>query len=149
LSGWLLDTNVISELRKPACHAAVRRWAAEEPPERLFLSVVTMAEIRFGIERQSDPSFRSELGTWLDTELRPWFQGRLLAIDEEVMLAWRWMVQRGRVRNHTFSQPDLLLAATAAVHSLVMVTRNVVDFLPAGVPALDPWTGRLHEPDQD
>ena len=87
MSGWLLDTNVISELRKPACHAAVRRWAAEEPPERLFLSVVTIAEIRFGIERQSDPSFRSELGTWLDTELRPWFQGRLLAIDEEVMLA--------------------------------------------------------------
>jgi predicted nucleic acid-binding protein len=58
-------------------------------------------------------------------------------------------VQRGRVRNRTCSQPDLLLAATAAVHSLVMVTRNVVDFLPAGVPALDPWTGRLHEPDQD
>jgi predicted nucleic acid-binding protein len=149
LSGWLLDTNVISELRKPGCHAAVRRWAAEQPAERLFLSVVTIAEIRFGIERQSDPAFRLELEAWLDNELRPWFRDRLLAIDEEVMLAWRWMVQRGRLRNHTFSQPDLLLAATAAVHGLVMVTRNVADFLPAGGPALDPWTGRLHEPGQE
>lgn len=143
MSGWLLDTNVLSELRKSSCEPAVKAWADAQPPEKLFLSRVTIAEIRFGIERVEDPVFRAELVAWLDDMLRPWFAERILDIDEDVLLTWRRMVERGRKANYTFSQPDLLVAATAAVHSLRVVTRNVDDFVRAEIPVFNPWTGRL------
>jgi predicted nucleic acid-binding protein len=140
VAGWLLDTVVVSELRKPRCDANVRDWAAAQAQETLFLSSVTMAEIRFGIGRldAGDP-FGAELEAWLEGMLRPWFAGRILAVDEAVLLAWREMVQRGRARRHTFAQPDLFIAATAEVHGLVVVTRNVEDFEVAGVRVLNPW----------
>jgi predicted nucleic acid-binding protein len=137
--GWLLDTNVISELRKPRCDDRVRAWTDARPPESLYLSAVTLAEIRFGIERQPDPVFRTELETWLDANVRPWFAGRILEVDEDVILEWRRMVARGREANHTFSQPDLFIAATAARHELCVVTRNAADFEKAGVAVLNPW----------
>ncbi len=71
MRGWLLDTNVISELRKPSCDPAVKAWSDKEPPESFFLSTITLAEIRFGIEQQSDLKFRQELNAWLDHTLRP------------------------------------------------------------------------------
>lgn len=143
---WLLDTNVISELRKPRCDPAVKAWADTQTPKRLHLSRVTLAEIRFGLERVTDPAFRAELVAWLDDTLRPWFARRILDIDEDVLLTWRRMVERGRAANHTFSQPDLFIAATAAVHGLCVVTRNVDDFIRAEVPVFDPWTGKLDQP---
>ena len=146
MSGWLIDTNVISELRKPKCDLAVKAWAEAQPPERLNLSRVTIAEIRFGIERIAHPAFHAELVAWLDDKLRPWFAERILDIDEEVLLTWRRMVERGRAANHTFSQPDLFIAATAAVHGLCVVTRNVDDFIRAEVPVFNPWTGHLDQP---
>ncbi|MFZ1415824.1 MAG: hypothetical protein WAS73_14785 [Defluviicoccus sp.] len=86
-----------------------------------------IAEIRFGIERVADAALRGTLLAWLDDTLRPWFAERIL--------------ERGRALNHTFSQPDLFIAATAAVHGLCVVTRNVDDFISAEVPVLNPWTG--------
>jgi predicted nucleic acid-binding protein len=142
---WLLDTNVISELRRPRCHEAVKIWSEAQDPELLYISRITIAEIRFGIEQHASESFREQLETWLDEELRPWFGERVLDIDEEVVLEWRRMVQRGRATGHTFSQPDLLIAATAAVGGLSVVTRNVADFALAGVPVFNPWTGELQE----
>ncbi len=140
MSGWLLDTNVISELRKPHCDPHVRTWSNAQSPEALYLSRITLAEIRFGIERvPADDPFRVELEAWLDARLRPWFAGRILEVDETVILTWRRMVARGKARNHTFSQPDLFIAATAAVHGLCVVTRNTGDFAVAGVATLDPW----------
>jgi predicted nucleic acid-binding protein len=141
VSGWLLDTNVVSELRKPRCHEAVKVWAEARAPELLYLSRITIAEIGFGIEQRASGSFRERLEAWLDGELRPWFGKRILEVDEEVILEWRRMVQRGKGVGHTFSQPDLFIAATAAVAGLVVVTRNVADFALAGVPVLNPWTG--------
>jgi predicted nucleic acid-binding protein len=141
--GWLVDTNVISELRKPRCHDAVRTWSEAQAPELLHLSRITIAEIRFGIEQHPSGNFRERLATWLDEELRPWFAERILEVDEEVILEWRRMVQRGKALRHTFSQPDLFIAATAAVSGLSVVTRNVADFALAGVPVLNPWTGEL------
>jgi predicted nucleic acid-binding protein len=85
------------------------------------------------------------LQAWLDAELRPWFGDRILEIDEDVILEWRRMVQRGRAAGHTFSQPDLFIAATASVAGLCVVTRNVADFVLAGVPVFNPWTGELRE----
>lgn len=143
---WLLDTNVISELRKPRCDPAVKAWADAQAPDTLHLSRVTLAEIRFGIEHVTDVAFRGALLAWLDDTLRPWFAGRILDIDEDVLLTWRRMVERGRKVNYTFSQPDLFIAATAAVHRLSVVTRNVDDFVRAEVPVFDPWSGRLIEP---
>jgi predicted nucleic acid-binding protein len=139
--GWLLDTNVISELRKPRCDAHVRAWADSQRPTTLFLSRVTIAEIRYGIERlpSADPS-RKWLEAWLSNELRPWFADRLLDVDEDVLLIWRRLVEKGKARLHTFAQPDLFIAATALLHDLCVVTRNLSDFIPAEVAALNPWT---------
>jgi predicted nucleic acid-binding protein len=146
LSRWLLDTNVVSELRKPNCDLRVREWSEKQPPESFFLSTITIAEIRFGIGRHPDAAFRSELSAWLDQTLRPWFGARILEVSEDVILEWRRMVERGREIRHTFSQPDLFLAATAAQHGLIVATRNVADFEHAGVPVFDPWAQELSNP---
>ncbi|WP_030007483.1 type II toxin-antitoxin system VapC family toxin [Picosynechococcus sp. NKBG042902] len=139
MKGWLLNTNVISELRKQHCHPAVKAWSDRQPPQSFYLSTVTMAEIRFGIERVEDRVFRQELIQWLENTLRPWFSDRLLSVDEAVILEWRWMVERGRKQNYTFSQPDLFIAAIASVNDLCVVTRNVEDFEKAEVRVFNPF----------
>jgi toxin FitB len=139
VTGWLLDTVVVSELRKPRCDPRVKKWSDQQAPESLFLSRVTLAEIRFGIEQVADGHFRREVMDWLGRTLRPWFGTRILDVDEDVVVEWRRMAARGRAVNHTFSQPDLFIAATAAVHGLTVVTRNVTDFRIANVPVVDPW----------
>ena len=141
MTGWLLDTNVVSELRKQRPDRHVKAWSDAQVADSLFLSSVTLAEIRYGIERQPDPVFRQELSVWLDRRLRPWFAGRILPVDEEVILEWRRMVARGRENSITFSQPDLFIAATAYVHALVVCTRNEDDFRQTGVQVFNPWTG--------
>ena len=141
MNGWLLDTNVVSELRRRKPDRGVKAWADAQDPEHLHLSTVTLAEIRYGIERQPDAGFRTELETWLDHELRPWFAGRILPLSEDVILEWRRMIARGRERNVTFSQPDLFIAATAHLHALTVCTRNENDFRLADVPVVNPWSG--------
>jgi predicted nucleic acid-binding protein len=140
VTGWLLDTNVISELRRVRPEPRVVEFVASQPLEALYLSAVTLAEIRFGIERVGDPSRRAELTDWLTHKVRPMFGQRVLPISEEVMLKWRLMVEEGRQAGHTFSQPDLIIAATAAYHGLTVVTRDVGDFERARVAVLNPWT---------
>ena len=140
LRGWLLDTNVVSEIRKGArANPAVRSWAEAAPPAACFLSTVSVAEIRIGIERVADPGFRGELEAWLRDGVRVWFGDRILAVDEAVLLAWRRLVVEGQKAHYTYSQPDALLAATALVHGLGVVTRNAADFERAGVMLLNPW----------
>jgi len=138
--GWLLDTNVVSELRKTNCHVEVQAWADAQLAEDFYLSTITIAEIRYGIERQADADFRRELTAWLERSLRSWFGDRILPVDEDVILEWRRMVDEGRVQGIVFSQPDLFIAATARLHDLCVATRNVADFEPAGVAVFNPWT---------
>lgn len=140
MRGWLLDTNVISELRKPACNPQVKAWADGQPPESFFLSTVTLAGIRYGIEQQKNPAFRNALLTWLDQSLRPWFAGRILEVDEDVTIEWRRLVAIGKKKGIVFGQPGLFIAATAKVHGLTVATRNVADFEQAGVDVINPWT---------
>lgn len=143
MKGWLLDTNVVSELRKPSCDPCVQTWSERQPATSLYLSTRTLAEIRYGIERHSDDAFRATLTAWLDGTLRPWFAGRILEVDEDVILEWRRIVARGRERGIAFSQPDLFIAAIAKLHDLTVVTRNIADFERAGVWGLNPWEYRV------
>jgi predicted nucleic acid-binding protein len=139
LTGWLLDTNILSELRRPKPEPKVVAFIAAQPLHILYVSSVTFAEIRFGIERAADPGRRAELNDWLTHKVRPMFGQRVLAVSEDVMFRWRLMVEEGRKARHTFSQPDLIIAATALQHGLVIVTRDVTDYQRAQVPVFNPW----------
>jgi toxin FitB len=139
VSGWLLDTNVLSELRRPRPNAKVVAFVAAQPLDRLYVSVVTFAEIRFGIELVTDPARRGELQDWLTLKVRPLFTQRTLPVSEDVMLKWRLLVEEGRKTRYTFSQPDLIIAATALLHGLTVVTRDTGDFEKARTPVVNPW----------
>ena len=140
MRGFLLDTNVISELRRPRPKPAVAAFVSAQPEESLFISEVTFAEIRFGIEQATDPERRAALAAWLTYRMRPLFAGRTLALSEDVIVRWRLLLEAGRRRGHTFSQLDLFIAASAAEKELVVVSRDATHFVAAGVPILDPWS---------
>ncbi len=145
--GFLLDTNVLSELRRPRPEPRVINFVETQPEELLFISTVTFAEIRYGIEKQDDPVRRASLTDWLDNDLRPLFVDRVITMSEDVIFRWRLLVEQGRRHGHTFGQPDLFIAAAAAVHNLVVVSRDVDHFIAAGVPTLDPWHARFSRKD--
>ena len=140
MTDWLLDTNILSELRCPKPEPKVVAFVAAQSIERLFVSSVTFAEIRFGIELLDDPHRRAELLDWLTHKLRPLFEQRVMAISEDVMLKWRLLVEEGRKVGHTFSQPDLIIAATALQHGMTIVSRDITQYARAGVPVFNPWT---------
>jgi toxin FitB len=139
VTGWLLDTNILSELRRPKPKAEVVSFIASKPLDLLFVSTVTFAEIRFGIECVADAARRAELNNWLAHKVRPMFEQRVLAVSEDVMFKWRLLVADGRKVGHTYSQPDLIIAATALHHGLTVVSRDTSDFKKARVPVLNPW----------
>ncbi len=105
----------------------------------LYVSAASLAEIRFGIELVADANRRAELNDWLAHRVRPMFEQRVLPITEDIMFKWRLLVEDGRKAGHTFSQPDLIIAATALHHGLTVVTRDVSDYQKARAPVLNPW----------
>jgi toxin FitB len=137
--GWLLDTNILSELRRPRPEPRVVNFVSQCPLEQLYISAVTLAEIRYGIEVVEDISRRTELQDWLTEKVRPMFDQRVLQITEDVMVIWRLLVQKGRKTGHVFPQPDLIIAATALHHGLTVVTRNENDYQKVEVPVFNPW----------
>lgn len=133
---YLLDTNVISELRKPRADERVRAWAAGVPSATLFVSSITVLELETGVlqmERR-DKRQGAALRRWLDGQVLPAFAGRVLAVDAAVALQCARLHVPDRM-----ADGDALIAATALVHGLIVVTRNTSDFEPAGVGLLDPW----------
>jgi predicted nucleic acid-binding protein len=140
LTGWLLDTNVLSELRRPKPERKVLAFVTAQPLELLYVSAVTFAEIRFGIELVTDAGRRAELNDWLAHRVRPMFEQRVLAISEDIMFKWRLLVEDGRKAGYTFSQPDLIIAATALHHGLTVVSRDVRDYQKARAAVLNPWS---------
>jgi predicted nucleic acid-binding protein len=139
VNGWLLDTNVLPELRRPKPNENVVSFIGSQPLELLHVSSVTFAEIRFGIELVDDASRRSELNTWLTNTVRPMFERRVLPVGEDIMFRWRLLVEEGRKVGYTFSQPDLIIAATALQHSMTIVTRDARDYERTRVQLMNPW----------
>jgi len=139
VTGWLLDTNVLSELRRPKPSNKVVAFVSAQALELLYVSTVTLAEIRFGIELLDDATRRAELTDWLTHKVRPMFEQRILAVSEDVLFKWRMLVEVGRKAGHTYSQPDLFIAATALHHGLTVVTRDTSEFEHARVPVFNPW----------
>ena len=139
MTGWLLDTNVLSELRRPKADRKVVAFISAQPLEQFYVSAVTLAEIRFGIEMLTDATRRAELHDWLAHKVRPMFEQRALPVTEDIMFKWRLLVEDGRKTGYTFSQPDLIIAATALDHDLTVVTRNVSDYQRARTPVFNPW----------
>lgn len=139
MKGWLLDTNVLSELRRPKPDPKVVAFVSAQPLDSLYVSAVTFAEISYGIELIADVHKRAALGDWLNLQLRPMFQNRALPVSEDVMFKWRLMVEEGRKAGHTFSQPDLLIAATALHHGLTIVSRDEGGYAKTGVALVNPW----------
>lgn len=136
---FLLDTNVLSELRRPRPEPKVVAFVADFPLQDLHVSSVTLAEIRFGIERVAEPNRRAELKDWLAHKVRPMFEGRVLPVTEDIMFRWRLLVEEGRKIGHTFSQPDLIIAATAIEHGLTVVTRDRSGYDKARASVMNPW----------
>jgi toxin FitB len=143
VTAWLLDTNVISELRRPKPEPKVVAFVRGQPLEALYISVITLAEIRFGIELLPDAARRSALNNWLAHKVRPMFEQRVLAISEDVMFKWRLLVEEGRKSGHTFSQPDLIIAATAQHHGFTIVSRDTKEYDVARIDVFNPWTTSL------
>jgi predicted nucleic acid-binding protein len=143
VTGWLLDTNVLSELRRPKPDRKVVAFISAQPLELLYVSAVTLAEIRFGIEVVTDATRRAELNDWLAHKVRPMFEQRVLPVTEDIMFKWRLLVEDGRKAGYTFSQPDLIIAATALHHGLTVVTRNMSDYERVRTPVFNPWVDPL------
>ena len=134
---FLLDTNVVSELRRPAPHPAVLDWLQRVPADQLHLSAVTIGEIQAGIEitRQQDPAKADQLESWLDLIL---VTHEVLAVDAPAFRIWAKRMHR---QSNTLMQ-DALIAAVATVHRLTVVTRNTLDFQHLHVPTLNPFDSR-------
>jgi predicted nucleic acid-binding protein len=137
---WLLDTNILSEIRKPRPEPKVVNFVSSTPLDELYISAVTLAELRFGIDLLIHGSAqRANLSHWLTNTIRPMFNDRVLPVTEDIMFRWRVLMEEGRKSGHTFSQPDLIIAATALQHGLTVVTRDRSDFDRVRVLVVNPW----------
>lgn len=134
---YLVDTNVLSELTRPKPAPSVVGWFEDVADETLHLSVLTLGELRRGVEKLPPGKRREKLRYWLEHELSAWFGERLLPIDAGVADTWgRLQTTSGR----TLPAVDSLLAATALHHHLRLVTRNTVDFDVSGLETINPWS---------
>ena len=137
---FLLDTNVVSEWARPRPNAGVVAWLANVDEDRVFVSVITLAELRYGVERMAASNRRKRLDQWLGGELPLRFEGRVLPIDSAIADAWGKIVARREARGRPIGVTDAFIAATVEVHNLTLVTRNASDFEPTLKAVVNPWT---------
>jgi toxin FitB len=140
VSAFLLDTNVISELIKPKANPKVTTWIDATDEELLFLSVLTLGEIRKGVVLLPRSARRTTLEGWLSNDLPVRFSGRILNIDQEVADRWGHLYGLTSARGAHVAVIDGLLAASAIQHNLTLVTRNTKDVAATGVSLFNPWT---------
>jgi len=137
---YLLDTCVISELVKPSPNPMVLDWLNDIPSERLFLSVITIGEIRKGLTKLPDSKRKDRLTEWLNSLLED-YQDRIYTIDLTVAENWGVMQGKAEKSGMPMSSMDSLIAAIAYTHNLVLVTRNIIDFKATNLPINNPWKG--------
>ena len=137
---FLLDTTVVSEWMKPSPNPGVIRWLADVDEDRVYLSVMTLAELRFGTERLSPGGRKSRLEAWLQEELPLRFEGRFIVIEAAIADAWGRVTSRCAAAGRPIGVMDALFAATAEVHAMTLVTRNVTDFTASGISLFNPWS---------
>jgi toxin FitB len=134
--GWLIDTNVLSETLRPAPNAQVMAWLDGVEPEKCFVSVLTLGELRKGVLKLGVSRQRERLSHWLDDTLAQWFGERVITIDQVVCTHWAELLAAA---GRPLPAIDSLLAASAVAHELVIATRNVRDFEMPGVKVVNPW----------
>jgi predicted nucleic acid-binding protein len=139
MSGFLLDTNCISELFRPNPEPRVLNWMEAADEAMLYLSVLTVGEIRKGLAGLDQGKRRTRLETWLEIDLRARFSGRIVPVDAPVADRWGWLAAEAKRKGKGLSIIDGLLAATALHHNLTVVSRNAGDFAHTPVPVLNPW----------
>ena len=137
---FLLDTNVVSEWVKSRPNSALVAWLATVDEDRVFISVVTLAELRYGIERMAAGRRRHRLEEWLRDALPVRFEGRVLPVDGVVADAWGKVAARSEAVGRPISAMDAFIAATAETHGLTLVTRNTSDFESAVNALVNPWS---------
>ena len=135
---FLLDTNAVSEWVKPRPNPGLIRWMDSADEDRIFLSVISLAELSYGIERMPVGARRVRLERWLERELPLRFEGRVLSVDEKIAEAWGKTISRSEALGRPMAVMDAFLSATAEVHRLTLVTRNVGHF-PLLKAMLNPW----------
>jgi predicted nucleic acid-binding protein len=136
---FLLDTNVVSEWVRPRPDPAVVAWLAAVNEDQVFISVVTLAELRYGVERLKTGSRRNSLAQWLRDDLPLRFDGRVLSIDHLIANVWGQVVARSEAAGRPMGAMDGFIAATAEAHGLTLVTRNVSDFEATNKAIINPW----------
>ena len=137
----MLDTTVVSEWVKPSSDPRLVRCLSATDEDSIYLSVITVAEVRYGIERLDVGRRRTRLEDWLEHDLRERFSGRMLAVDERVADVWGRLVARCRAAGRPIGVMDAFIAATAETAGLILVTRNESDFATAGIRVHNPWAG--------
>lgn len=136
---YLLDTNVISELVARQPNPTVMQWLDSLDAEQVYLSVITLGELKKGIEKLPDSARKEALNEWLHHELLARFSGRVLPLDSEVMLSWGELTGRLERVGRPLSALDSLIAALALHHNCILVTRNESDFQDTNVSLFNPW----------
>ena len=139
MNGFLLDTNTVSELVSVKPNQRVIDWMDAADENRLFLSAMTLGEIRQGVAALPQSNKRTRLETWLEVDLQTRVAGRILAVDGAVADRWGWIMAQAQVKGMTLPVVDGLIAATALHHNLTAVTRNVTDFAVVGLSVINPW----------
>jgi predicted nucleic acid-binding protein len=139
MSGFLLDTNCISELIRSKPETRVMDWMRAADESLLYLSALTLGEIRKGAAILPQSKRRTHLESWLELDLQVRFSGRILAIDNAVADRWGWLTAEAERKGRPLAAVDGLLAATALEHNLTIVSRNTSDFAHTHVPILNPW----------
>src|SRR5580658_5533000 len=139
MSGFLLDTNCISEVVRSQPEPRVLDWMEAADESLLYLSVLTLGEIRKGVAGLPQSKRRTHLETWLELDLRARFSGRILSIDESIADRWGLLAAEAKRNGKALSAIDGLLAGTALHRNLTIVSRNVSDFANTQVPILNPW----------
>ena len=144
---WLLDTNVVSEGVRARPNLRVMNWLSSQPRKDLAVSAVTMAELRDGVATAANPARQNALTRWLETDASRYLDKQTIEVTVEILVEWIALSRKLRSGGTSRDAADILIASTARVHDLPLVTRNVRDFADTGIVVYDPWNDQTHRMD--